>query len=105
MRTLISREYTSESKITVADRAEIWSALEDAFYFSLVVIYAQGMHLLQKGSVEMDYRLRLADIARIWRGGCIIRASFLEQIYSAYKQDPELKHLLLDKEIKSKEIL
>lgn len=82
-----------------AGQPELLDALEDAFYFSMMLIYAQGMHLLSGASVVYDYGLRLNDIARIWRGGCIIRAAFLEIIRRAYEQNPSLIHLLLDKEV------
>ena len=73
--------------------------LEQAFYFSMVSAYAQGMHLLYQANEEFKYDLNLDLIAKIWRGGCIIRSEFLEDIYAAYKKDPELKHLFLDNSI------
>jgi len=74
-------------------------ALEDALYFSTIIAYAQGMHLLSQASNEFHYDLKLDRIARIWRGGCIIRSAFLEDIYNAYQQDRSLPHLLVDKSI------
>ncbi|MCZ2083435.1 MAG: NADP-dependent phosphogluconate dehydrogenase [Flavobacteriales bacterium] len=73
--------------------------LEEAFYFAMVSAYAQGMHLLYVANKEFDYKLNLDLIAKIWRGGCIIRSEFLEDIYSAYQKKPELKHLFLDEDI------
>lgn len=70
--------------------------LEDAFYFSMINIYAQGMQLLQKASSAFEYSLNLAEIARIWQGGCIIRAAFLQSIRSAFTKEPELQNLLAD---------
>lgn len=75
------------------------TSLEQAFYFSMVVTYAQGMHLLSKASQEYGYDLQLAEIARIWRGGCIIRSGFLNDIFNAYQQAPALEHLLLDAQV------
>jgi 6-phosphogluconate dehydrogenase len=75
--------------------------LEDAFYFSLITIYAQGMHLLARASATYDYKLKLNEIAKIWRGGCIIRASFLEIIHEAFQANPGLQHLLLDTQVQS----
>ena len=69
--------------------------LEQAFYFSMITTYAQGMHLLASASVQFGYELDLANITRIWRGGCIIRAAFLETMLSAYHTDPALEHLLV----------
>ncbi|HKC36134.1 MAG TPA: hypothetical protein VKB95_08730, partial [Chitinophagaceae bacterium] len=81
------------------NKDEFLAKLEDAFYFSTILIYAQGMHLLSKASVAYDYKLKLDEIARIWRGGCIIRASFLEIIHQAFETNPGLQHLLLDKDV------
>ena len=77
-------------------------ALEAALYFSSILAYAQGMHLLSQASNEYKYDLKLDRIALIWRGGCIIRSAFLEDIYQAYKADQNLPHLLLDKNIQKK---
>lgn len=74
-------------------------ALEAALYFSTIVAYAQGMHLLAQASAEYKYELKMDQIALIWRGGCIIRSVFLEDMYQAFKRDVSLQHLLLDKEI------
>jgi 6-phosphogluconate dehydrogenase len=57
------------------------------------------MHLLSKASAVYEYNLKLDEIAKIWRGGCIIRAAFLENIYQAYQTNPKLEHLLLDGEV------
>jgi 6-phosphogluconate dehydrogenase len=60
------------------------------------------MHLLDRASNEFKYDLKMDKIARIWRGGCIIRSVFLEDIYQAFKKDPGLPHLLVDKGIQEK---
>jgi 6-phosphogluconate dehydrogenase len=62
----------------------------------MVITYAQGMFLLTNASTEFKYDLKLAEIAKIWRGGCIIRSEFLNDIYNAYTKDNKLAHLLLD---------
>lgn len=69
-------------------------AVEEALYFSFIVCYAQGMHLLAEASEELKYDLDLEGIARIWRGGCIIRAELLEQIRKAYSADSSLKNMM-----------
>jgi 6-phosphogluconate dehydrogenase len=74
-------------------------ALEAALYFSTIISYAQGMHLLSQASAEYKYDLKMDRIALIWRGGCIIRSVFLEDMYQAFKRDASLPHLLLDKDI------
>ena len=66
-----------------------------ALYASKVVAYAQGFELMQAASSEYDWKLDLGALARIWRGGCIIRARFLNRITDAYAAQPDLKNLLL----------
>jgi len=66
-----------------------------ALYASKICSYAQGLALLQAASFEYQYHLNLAEIARIWRGGCIIRARFLDDVSRAYRESPELPNLIL----------
>jgi len=77
------------------DREATIAALEDALYFSKVSSYAQGMALLQAASDAYDWNLNLAEIARIWKGGCIIRAALLDPIRQAFADNPGLPNLLL----------
>jgi len=100
LRTAAANIYKSDSNnFTEENKDEFLVKLEDAFYFSMILIYGQGMHLLSKASVIYDYKLKLGEIAKIWRGGCIIRASFLEIIHRAFETNPGLQHLLLDKDM------
>jgi len=78
------------------DKDAFLKSLEQAFYFNMIVTYAQGMQLLSNASAEYKYDLKLDEIAKIWRGGCIIRSEFLNDIYNAYQKDAKLAHLLLD---------
>jgi 6-phosphogluconate dehydrogenase len=59
-------------------------ALKEALHFSILITYAQGLALLTKASKEYDYDLNLETIAKIWRGGCIIRSVALEDFRQAY---------------------
>lgn len=77
---------------------EFIQALEAALYASKICSYAQGISLLQVASQEYNYGLRLGEIARIWRGGCIIRSRLLDKIRLAFERDPTLSNLLLDSE-------
>jgi len=77
------------------DKAAFTELVKDALYFAFVVTYAQGMSLLAEASEEYDYDLNMEEIAKIWRGGCIIRADLLEQMRQAYENDPNLKNLLV----------
>ena len=65
-------------------------------YASKICSYAQGFALLRIASVESRYNLNLSNIASIWRGGCIIRAKFLDRIRDAFESQPDLRNLLLD---------
>lgn len=98
LRIKASEIYEGSTAVT-GDKNHLLDELEQAMYFAMIITYAQGMHMLYLSSKELNYELELAEIAKIWRGGCIIRAAFLEDIYQAYKQDPELEHLLLDQNI------
>jgi 6-phosphogluconate dehydrogenase len=73
--------------------------LEDAYYAGMVMCYAQGMELLGEASKAYGYGLDLELVARIWRGGCIIRAALLDDIRAAYGSQPGLPNLLLDKHL------
>lgn len=86
----------------VADKEKFIVELEQALYFAVITSYAQGLHLLWQASATYKYELNLHEIAQIWRGGCIIRAEFLEDIYQAYKKQPDLEHLYADKGIQDK---
>jgi 6-phosphogluconate dehydrogenase len=79
------------------DRARLVNAVRDALYASKIVSYTQGMELLRSGSTEYKWNLNLSDVATIWRGGCIIRAKFLNRIVEAYRRDAALHNLLLDR--------
>ncbi|MCF6314173.1 MAG: decarboxylating NADP(+)-dependent phosphogluconate dehydrogenase [Verrucomicrobiales bacterium] len=78
------------------DKAELVKKVKDALYASKVVSYAQGLDMMQKVGEEHNWGLDLGSIARIWRGGCIIRARFLNRITEAYEKNPELTNLMLD---------
>ncbi|HET7558699.1 MAG TPA: NADP-dependent phosphogluconate dehydrogenase [Limnochordia bacterium] len=77
------------------DRQHALAALQDAVYLAVVSCYAQGMQLLAAASEEYNYELNLAEVARIWKGGCIIRSVLLDPIAAAYKQNPKLHNLLV----------
>ena len=78
------------------DRNRLVRDVRQALFAAKVCSYAQGFALLQAASREYGYDLRLDEIARIWRGGCIIRARFLDDIRTAFRREPALPNLLLD---------
>ncbi len=71
-------------------------AIHDALYCSKICSYAQGFQLMRTAQTEFNWTLNFGEIAQIWRGGCIIRAAFLQKITEAYARNPNLANLLLD---------
>jgi 6-phosphogluconate dehydrogenase len=77
------------------DRNALIDAVRDALYASKICSYAQGFNLMRAGSQEYNWNINLSEMARIWKGGCIIRARFLDPIKEAFLHDPNLPNLLL----------
>jgi 6-phosphogluconate dehydrogenase len=82
-------KYNGKTKALVA-------AIHDALYCSKICSYAQGFQLMRAAQQEYNWNLDFGQIAQIWRGGCIIRAAFLQKITEAYARNPKLANLLLD---------
>ncbi len=93
-----SRILTGPSPVIGGDLETHVKALEAALYMSKVCSYAQGMSLISAGSIEYGWAVDLKEIARIWKGGCIIRAALLDSIMKAYEKDPTLRNLLVAEE-------
>jgi 6-phosphogluconate dehydrogenase len=85
-------------KPTPTEAAEFADQVEQALYASKLVSYAQGWNMMDVGSREYDWGIDLGQMATIWRGGCIIRAAFLDRIRAAYANNPDLPMLLADEE-------
>jgi 6-phosphogluconate dehydrogenase len=85
-----------EVKAFEGNKEELIEAVRKALYMSKIVSYAQGFAQMRAASEEYDWNLQYGNIAMIFRGGCIIRAQFLQKIKDAYDRDPELRNLLLD---------
>ncbi|KAI4338700.1 hypothetical protein MLD38_023725 [Melastoma candidum] len=80
------------------DRKRLIDDVRQALYASKICSYAQGMNLLRAKSIEQGWNLNLGELARIWKGGCIIRAVFLDRIKKAYQRNPDLASLVVDPE-------
>ncbi len=80
------------------DKKQFITAIHDALHASKICSYAQGMGLIRAGSDEWKWNIDLKEMARIWKGGCIIRATLLDTIMQAYEKQPNLPNLLLDAE-------
>jgi 6-phosphogluconate dehydrogenase len=78
------------------DKKQFIEAIRQALYASKICSYAQGFALMKEAGKEYKWDLRFGDLAKIWRGGCIIRAQFLHRITEAYERNPNLANLMLD---------
>ncbi|MEC7565439.1 MAG: NADP-dependent phosphogluconate dehydrogenase [Planctomycetota bacterium] len=81
--------------VSVEDRDALIEDIRQALYASKIVSYAQGFVQLQHAAAEHDWPLNYGDCALLWRGGCIIRAQFLDRIKEAFDENPNLENLLL----------
>ena len=81
-----------------ANKTAFIKACRDALFLSIISSYAQGIALLRSASNEYKYDLKLGEIVRIWKGGCIIRSKLLDPIAAAFKKNPGLANLLVDKD-------
>ena len=84
------------AKVSPAKKKALIEAIRDALYCSKICSYAQGFQLMRAAQKEYGWKLNFGQIAQIWRGGCIIRAAFLQKITEAYAKNPKLANLLLD---------
>ncbi|HLE50788.1 MAG TPA: NADP-dependent phosphogluconate dehydrogenase [Anaerolineales bacterium] len=94
-RLAAAKAYPGLPKRYAGDRHAFVLAAGEALYASVIAAYAQGFELLRAASVKYDYDLQLGEIARIWRGGCIIRARLLDQVRIAFLENPDLPNLML----------
>ena len=99
-RKIAAKDLSGPTATFDGDKKAFVDKIRDALYCSKICSYAQGMDLLSKASVLNGYDLNLGETARIWKGGCIIRAAFLNKIKKAYDENPKLANLLLAPEFK-----
>ena len=95
-RTKAARLLTKQQTVFSGDRGAMILAIKDALYASKIISYAQGFMLMREAAHEYGWNLNYGDIALMWRGGCIIRSQFLDDIKQAYLNNPDLENLLLD---------
>ncbi len=96
VRAAISKSYGQQIQPDRRNKDQIIQHARGALYASIILTYAQGFAQLAQASQTYQYNLDLAAVARIWRGGCIIRSKLLEPIRDAYRRQPALLHLVLD---------
>jgi len=90
------RPKSSSSADDSNNKTEMINALRDALYASKIISYAQGFMLMKEAAKDYGWNLNYGEIALMWRGGCIIRSTFLGNIKEAYEKNPELENLALD---------
>ncbi|KAJ0407341.1 hypothetical protein P43SY_004769 [Pythium insidiosum] len=95
-RVVASKVLNGPSEIPAVDKQQLIDDVRQALYASKICSYAQGLNLIREAGVQMGWDIDLGECARIWKGGCIIRAAFLDRIKSAYAKDPTLISLLVD---------
>src|SRR5690606_25670696 len=94
-RVAAGRKFAAPALRSQEDREKFLEAIHDALYASKIMSYAQGFQLLRAAGEEYKWDLNFGSIAYLWRGGCIIRAAFLEEIKKAFDAEPGLKNLIL----------
>ncbi len=94
-RVFAERVYDKSFSQFDGDKKEVIKQLKDALYVAKIISYAQGFVLLREASKTYKWNLNFGEIALLWRGGCIIRSAFLDDINIAYKEEPELANLIL----------
>jgi 6-phosphogluconate dehydrogenase len=97
----IAELYPTKPPFSMEKPDEFVQDLGKALYAAQILTYAQGMTLLQKADAEYNFHLSLETIARIWKGGCIIRAKLLDHIQRVYRNNPKLPNMVIDPEFKS----
>ena len=95
-RTAAARQYVRTVPPFTGERAAVIESIRQALYAAKIISYAQGYALLRAAAGTYEWELDYGGIALLWRGGCIIRSAFLDQIKAAYDRDPGLESLLLD---------
>lgn len=93
LREQASKDFNIGTSVNAPD--EILENLHDSLLGGTLVAFAEGFWLLKAANEEFDWNITLADVAHVWRGGCIIRSALLEPITKIYEENPDLSHLLL----------
>lgn len=95
IRVQASGIYPAIDKTAITDQSALVSLCKNALHWGFLLSYGQGLHLLSAASANYQYNIVIADVIRIWKGGCIIRSELLNELQQAYKQDPSLVNVIL----------
>lgn len=91
-----AKKYLHEEPKFDGDRVQFLNCIRKALFASKIMSYAQGFALMRASGIKYGWQLSYKDIAKIWRGGCIIRSTMLDKICDAFTKNPDLENLLLD---------
>ncbi|MBY0229283.1 MAG: NADP-dependent phosphogluconate dehydrogenase [Gemmataceae bacterium] len=101
-RSAVAKALGEDVAVFAGDRKGFIEQAKSGLFLATVASYAQGLDLLKHASEAYGYGIQLAEVAKIWRGGCIIRSTFLEDIRAAYTGNPALPNLLADPKVAAK---
>jgi 6-phosphogluconate dehydrogenase len=93
-RVATASKYLSVENTVLINKEQLINACKEALQFAFILAYAQGLHLLHEASKTYNYNINIAEVVRIWKGGCIIRASLLNKIREAYVADNSLNNII-----------
>ena len=93
-RIATAEKYQSIENTVLINKEQLVNDCKDALEFAFILAYAQGLHLLQEASKTYNYNVNIAEVVRIWKGGCIIRSGLLNDIRKAYLTDSSLNNII-----------
>ena len=93
-RAAAAGEYAVEEKYASANKEELINSCKNALHFAFILSYAQGLHLLHEASKAYGYNVNLAEVVRIWKGGCIIRSALLNDLRKAYLENNSINNII-----------
>ena len=93
-RMLTAGKYSMEKKYPAGNKEQLINMCKNALHFAFILSYAQGLHLLHEASKVYNYNVTIAEVVRIWKGGCIIRSALLNNLRKAYLENDSLNNII-----------
>jgi 6-phosphogluconate dehydrogenase len=93
-RVAAAEKYSSAEKNITVNKEDLVNTCKNALHFAFILSYAQGLHLLHEASKTYSYNVNMAEVVRIWKGGCIIRSALLNDLRKAYLEDSSLNNII-----------
>ena len=94
-RVAAAKKFAAAEKQAAVNKEELVNTCKNALHFAFTISYAQGLHLLHEASKIYSYNINIAEVVRIWKGGCIIRSALLNDLRKAYLEDGSLNNIIL----------